>query len=157
MLGNKPLPVDNLYLDMELKFLFKRLPDDPERVAPVVIEEIFDVLQEECFWLLLFDYSGNIEEQRALGRTFKPVRPAESIFLAHACNRKRLTWESGQEHIVIRDLLLIEFCDVADQRMTTVEVFDVSLISVCVPFARKHAATTGLLKAEPHAADAGKQ
>ena len=123
MLGNEPLPVHHLCLDMIAKLFFERFADDTECVALVVIQKILDVLQEERFWLFLFNYSGDIEKQRALGCAFKTVRPAESIFLAYACDRKRLTRKSRQQHVVIRDLLLIKFCDVADQRMAAAAVF----------------------------------
>ena len=58
---------------------------------------------------------------------------------------------------MIRDIFLIEFRDVADQRMGAVKVFYIGLIGVGIPLACENTMAASFFKPKSHTADAGEE
>src|SRR5690554_4291129 len=86
--------------------LVQGLTDHSEGFSFVVTLEVFDVLQQERCWFLDRQNTGNIKEQGSLCITLKTVLPAKGVFLRYTGQGERLTRETRQQHLMVRNLLI---------------------------------------------------
>jgi hypothetical protein len=85
------------------------------------------------------------------------VGTAERVLLRHTGNGKRLAWETGQQHVVIRNILCAHLRDIAVDGVSVTVVFGVSLLRVGIPFAGEDTVSADGFKGRSDAADAGEK
>ena len=133
--------------------LIKGVQDDTHRVALVMAQKVFHVLQQERPGFVMAQDPDNIKEQGALGFIGKPVSPAKRILLADARKRKWLTRKPGKEKIVGRDVGGINKRDVSGDFMLLAKIGPVGLLRKLVNLAGEHAFATDRVEPSPQTAD----
>jgi hypothetical protein len=122
-----------------------------------VVQQVLNVLQQKRPRPFRRQYARDIEKQRALRSASKSMRPTQSIFLAHARNRKRLAGKSRDQNVMIGNLVLDLLANIARDRLVIPEIRSVSLPRPRIPLAREYAASTRRLEPHPHPADPGEK
>src|SRR3546814_503422 len=122
VLRDKVLRVDHPVPDLVAKFLGQRFEDDLEGAPFIVTGQILNVLQQERRRSPSFQDARDIEEQSALRFVQKSVFAAERVLLGNTRDRERLTWEAGEQDVVIRNLIGVDRRDIAMWRMIVAEV-----------------------------------
>lgn len=84
---------------------------------------------------------------------------AQGSSFADPCDGKRLAGESGQKHVMLRDLVHLDLGDVALEHMSgpVMIIGTIGLLREPVPFRGEHAVTTNSVKPPPQPADSGEQ
>lgn len=86
------------------------------------------------------------------------MRAVQGVLLGHACNGKRLTGKSGQQHIMRRNIGLAHFANVTGNLMRVIrEVRTIGLLAIAVPLAGENALSVDGLKAPAKSANTREQ
>ena len=104
-----------------------------------------------------FKKTGHLKEQGTLGFAEKPVRPPKCVFLRDSSDGKGLAGKSGDENIIRRNILRMDFPDVSGNRVIAREIGLVGFLGFGVPFTCEDAFTACCLKPKPHTSDPGEQ
>ncbi len=121
--------------------------------------KVLDVFEHERCRTVVRDNLRRIKEQRALRVAQKTMRAPQRVLLRHARDREGLAREATQQQVVLGDQRGIGgiVVDVARQRMIVAEVQRIRLLCMAIPLRGEHAVPAYSLKADPQAADSGKQ
>ena len=84
-------------MDTVVQILLQRVHDHSQRLPPVVVNEVLDVLQEKEPWAMMREDARDIEEESTLGLAAEPVRAVQCVLLGDTRERERLAWEPGQK------------------------------------------------------------
>ena len=135
-----PMPgIDYPRLNVVSQFFLQCSKNDFERPSLVMTLQILDVFKEKHAWLMVFDDSRHIEEQRALGFIFKTMRTSQCGLLAYTGNRKWLTWEARQQNIVAGNFLGRDLGNVTMNVVSGLKISIVGSLRMLVPFACERA------------------
>src|SRR3546814_17389823 len=86
------------------------------------------------------DWSSDVcSSDLALRFVQKSVFAAERVLLGNTRDRERLTWEAGEQAVVIRNLFGVDRRDIAMWRMIVAEVGRIGLLRALVPLPGVHA------------------
>jgi hypothetical protein len=69
-------------------------------------------------------------------------RAAKGVFLGNARDRKRLTWKTAQQHVVIWDVVFVDLSDVTVDGVPTRKVGGIGFLCVVVPLTGEDTLTT---------------
>src|SRR5665213_874072 len=137
---------------------FKRLANHAKRPAPIVRQQVLDVLKQESPRAFRRNDPRDIEEQRALGRALEAMGASERILLRHSRKTERLTRKTADQNVVIRHGRGLDFRDIAGNLVIVGrEISAIGLPRVIVPLAREDAPAAHGLGAEAHASDTGEE
>src|SRR3546814_13145935 len=120
----------------------------------IVTCQNLNVLQQERRRSPGFQDARDIEEQSALRFVQKYVFAAERVLLGNTRDRERLTWEAGEQDVVIRNLIGVDRRDIAMWRMIVAEVGRIGLLRELVPLRGEHAVSPDRFEAFANAAHA---
>src|SRR5579884_2153656 len=157
VLRDKASRVDHAEADVVSQLLFKRRPDCFKRAPTIMAEQVTNVFQQKGRGAMLRNDARHLEKQRPLRPAQEPVRAAERVLLRYAGDRERLAGKAGEQHIVLRDVVLAHGADVAGDRVAIAEIRPVGTLRVDVPLTRKNARAARGLKPQPHAADSSEE
>src|SRR3546814_3450106 len=94
----------------------------------------------------LFPYT-TLFRSSALRFVQKSVFAAERVLLGNTRDRERLTWEAGEQDVVIRNLIGVDRRDIAMWRMIVAEVGRIGLLRELVPLRGEHAVSPDRVEA----------
>src|SRR3546814_14218171 len=104
------------------------------------------------------DWSSDVcSSDLALRFVQKSVFAAERVLLGNTRDRERLTWEAGEQDVVIRNLIGVDRRDIAMWRMIVAEVGRIGLLRELVPLRGEHAVSPDRVEAFANAANASEQ
>ncbi len=154
MLWKKVGSINDSRLDV-IPQLFAKSPHDDVKGSTLVMgSQIFDVLKKESLGLLFLDDSRHVEKERALRFILKPVSAPQCILFGNSSDGKRLTWKSCEQNVMVRDVLRINFRDIAFDWVVRTKIHRISTLCVLVPFASENALPANILKSATDSADA---
>src|SRR5690606_22378471 len=104
MLGDEVFAVNDTPADRIAKFVMQGFTDNPECIALVMTQKVFDVFQKKGFGFFCGDNSGDIKKQSALCRILKSMVTAQGVLFGYAGNREWLAREARKQYILIRNV-----------------------------------------------------
>ena len=84
--------------------------------------QIFNILQNKCFWTFFFNDSYNIKEQCTLSRMLKTMGATQRIVLGYTSNAERLTGKASCKNIMVWNIIQLNFCYVTIRALTKIRL-----------------------------------
>lgn len=144
-------------MDTVVEFLLQGVHDHAESLAPVVIDQVLDVLQKEEAGTAVGKDTRNVKKERALGLATEAMRLVQSVLLGDSREGERLAWEPSKEHVMSRDLVGSNPGYVTRDNMMTTVVGVVCRLTKAVPLGREDTLAANRLEALTKTTNACKQ
>ena len=157
MLGNPPVGIEDLEVEMVAQIVLQRPAHYVERAPLIMAFKVFDVFQDKERRSMMCNNPGQLKEHRALTVATKAVGLTQCPLGRQTGLGKRLARESGHQQVVRRYRCGRKCCNVAGHGVVTLKIGPVSGLRVPAYFAGKHATRAQLLQPQAKPAYAGKQ